>query len=70
MNTKAENVKRSSISPTTCAVADLLRDIGWRNPNDAQLTELDTAIFSRRLVTALFSSERHLRDYMDAEKVA
>jgi hypothetical protein len=58
---------KRNISPTTYAVADLLIELGWRPDCDAQFTELNNAIFSGRLVTALFSGERHLRDYMDAE---
>lgn len=53
------------ISPTTDAVADLLIELGWKSSNDAQHANLDDAIQSGRLVTALFSGERHLREYME-----
>lgn len=57
----------SKVSPTTYEVADLLHDLGWRSSCDAQYTNLDAAIFDGRLLKALSSSERHLRDYIDAE---
>lgn len=52
------------ISPTTYKVADLLRDLGWSSPNDAQWTNLDMAIANGKLVSALFSGEQFVRDAM------
>lgn len=60
----------SKKSPTTYEVADLLHELGWRSDCDAQWTNLDEAIHDGRLVRALFSCERRLRDYVDAEAAA
>ena len=56
----------SKISPTTQYVADLLYQLGWRSPLDAQHTNLDDALRDGRLVKALFSAETTLRDFIDA----
>jgi hypothetical protein len=55
------------LSPTTHEVAALLDHIGWRSHADAQWTQLDEAIRDGRLVSALFSAERNLREITEAQ---
>ena len=54
-------------SPTTYALAELLYELGWRSPCDAQWSNLDEAIFDGRIHNAI-NAELYLRDYIDAEK--
>ena len=56
------------MSPTTHRVAALLHSLGWSSPNDAQWGKLDAAIANGRLVAALFSAERDLRDELAAQE--